>query len=186
MRQLEPRTAESQANVGGNPKSSPRPSLQKDPSLSWVEGGKQGGAPGTAKLRTPPPPNPHTNPAHFAGDVWPSYLRQEVEPGVVKDGWWDAGVGVGDLLDLVGQAQHHLRQELGVGLKHVRCMALRGREGLRLAPNQATVHPCPAWSPLLALVFQICPLPSVASTTDGALLALVARIPGGRHWGPAK
>lgn len=49
---------------------------------------------------------------------------------MVEDGGWDAWVSVGDLLDLVGQSEHHLREQLRVGLKHVRSMAL-GQENRR-------------------------------------------------------
>jgi len=46
---------------------------------------------------------------------------------VIKDRRWDAGVCVCNLLDLVGQPQHHLCQKLSVGLKHICCVTLRVR-----------------------------------------------------------
>lgn len=57
-----------------------------------------------------------------------AYLRQKVEPGVIEDGWGDAGVCVCNLLDLVGQAQHHLCEELSVGLKNICSVTLEARE----------------------------------------------------------
>lgn len=57
-----------------------------------------------------------------------AYLRQKVEPGVIEDGWRDAGVCVCNLLDLVGQAQHHLCEELSVGLKNICSVTLEARE----------------------------------------------------------
>lgn len=54
-----------------------------------------------------------------------SYLRQEIEPGVVKHRRWDAWVGVCYLLDLVGKPEHHLSQKLRVGLKNISSMTLR-------------------------------------------------------------
>lgn len=65
-----------------------------------------------------------------------SYLGQKVEPGVIKDGRWDAGVRVRNLLDLIGQAQHHLRQELSVSLKNIGSVTLEARAlHQALAPN---------------------------------------------------
>lgn len=57
-----------------------------------------------------------------------AHLRQKVEPGVIKDGRGDAGVCVCNLLDLVGQAEHHLCQELSVGLKNICSMTLAAGE----------------------------------------------------------
>lgn len=47
---------------------------------------------------------------------------------MIKDGRGDAGVCVCNLLDLVGQAQHHLCQELSVGFKNICSVTLAARE----------------------------------------------------------
>ena len=71
-----------------------------------------------------------------------TYLRQKVEPGVIKDGRWDAGVCVCNLLDLIGQPQYHLCQELSVGLKNICSMTLKAR-----AINQALALNTPSAVP---------------------------------------
>lgn len=47
---------------------------------------------------------------------------------MIKDGRWDAGVCVCNLLDLIGQPQYHLCQKLSVGLKNICSMTLKVRE----------------------------------------------------------
>lgn len=62
---------------------------------------------------------------------------------MIEDGGRDAGVGVGDLLDLIGQPQDHLRQQLSVGLEDVGRVTLGAgtEEGaappLRVPPGSA-------------------------------------------------
>lgn len=43
---------------------------------------------------------------------------------MVKDRRWNTWVGVGNLLDLIGQPEHHFSQKLGVGFKHISSMSL--------------------------------------------------------------
>lgn len=56
--------------------------------------------------------------------VTTSYFRQVVEPGMVKDRWWDSWVGVSNFLNLIWQPQHHFSQQLRVGFKHISSMSL--------------------------------------------------------------
>lgn len=53
------------------------------------------------------------------------YLWQEIEPGVIKDWWRDARVGVCNFLDLVRQSEDHFGEELRVRLKHISSMTLK-------------------------------------------------------------
>lgn len=55
-----------------------------------------------------------------------NYLRQEVEPRMVEDRRWDAGISVGNFLDLIRQPENHFSQQLRVGLKNICSMALKG------------------------------------------------------------
>lgn len=43
---------------------------------------------------------------------------------MVKDRRWNTWVGVSNLLDLIGQPEHHFCQKLGVGFKNISCMSL--------------------------------------------------------------
>lgn len=68
-----------------------------------------------------------------------SHLRQKVEPRMIKDGRWDAGVCVCNLLDLIGKPQYHLCQKLSVGLKNICSMTLKVRE-IKSGPGTENSH----------------------------------------------
>lgn len=46
---------------------------------------------------------------------------------MVKYRRWDAWIGVGNLLNLIRQPQHHFSQQLRVGFKHISSMSLVAR-----------------------------------------------------------
>lgn len=71
---------------------------------------------------------------------------------MVEDGRRDAWVGVSDLLDLVGQPQHHLSEQLGVGLEHVCSVALRRRRVGQTGGDAPAEQTFP-WQQLVTLTY---------------------------------